>query len=141
MDPKIWGPSGWMFLHSITFAYPTCPNNNDKKNMIQFITSLQYVLPCSKCSENFKKHLKIHPITDEILSSKDKLIKWMIDMHNEVNKITGEKQFTYDQVIKIYSNKYNNSNSNKNWIIFLVIICIFFIIIFIIYFYKKWKST
>ena len=141
MDPKIWGPSSWIFLHSITLAYPTCPDNNDKKNMRQFINSLQFVLPCTKCRENFKKHLKLYPLTDEILNSKDKLIKWMIDIHNQVNELNGKKKMTYDQVLKEYYYKYNSIDINKTWIVFLIIFCIFLIIIFFMYVRKICKSN
>ena len=30
MNPKIWGPGGWLFLHSITLNYPENPTENDK---------------------------------------------------------------------------------------------------------------
>ena len=30
MDPEVWGPHGWYFLHSITLAYPDNPTDDDK---------------------------------------------------------------------------------------------------------------
>ena len=35
-NPKIWGPSTWIFLHSISFSYPEKPTKKDKKNYIFF---------------------------------------------------------------------------------------------------------
>ena len=29
---KIWGPAGWLFLHCVSFGYPTDPDNFDIKN-------------------------------------------------------------------------------------------------------------
>ena len=46
MDPNIWGPHAWMFLHSITLTYPEKPTNLDKTNFEMFFNSLQPVLPC-----------------------------------------------------------------------------------------------
>ena len=30
MNPKFWGPHGWIFLHTVTMNYPKEPNNQDK---------------------------------------------------------------------------------------------------------------
>ena len=30
MHPEIWGPSGWLFLHTITFNYPINPTQEQK---------------------------------------------------------------------------------------------------------------
>ena len=30
MHPEFWGPSGWKFLHYVTFQYPIKPTVNDK---------------------------------------------------------------------------------------------------------------
>ena len=31
MEPNIWGPGAWTFLHSITLNYPNNPNIQTKK--------------------------------------------------------------------------------------------------------------
>ena len=30
MNKNIWGPSGWLFMHSISFQYPEYPTEEDK---------------------------------------------------------------------------------------------------------------
>ena len=35
MNPKIWGPHAWIFLHSITLNYPENPTPELKKNNIK----------------------------------------------------------------------------------------------------------
>ena len=32
MEPEIWGPHAWQFLHSITLSYPDNPTFEDKNN-------------------------------------------------------------------------------------------------------------
>ena len=32
MKKNFWGPSGWLFLHSVTFQYPDNPSDEDKYN-------------------------------------------------------------------------------------------------------------
>ena len=33
MNPEIWGPPAWMFLHSISLAYPKNPTDVDKTKL------------------------------------------------------------------------------------------------------------
>ena len=111
MEPKVWGPSGWFFMHSITLGYPANPTAYDKKNMKTFFTNVGHVLPCEKCKKNYYKHLKTHPLNDEVLSSKENLVKWLINIHNEVNKMTGKEIKTYEDVMKYYDKQYESSNN------------------------------
>ena len=52
---KIWGPPGWLFLHSVTMGYPENIDINNpehvikKENMKLFFTSLGHTLPCELC--------------------------------------------------------------------------------------------
>ena len=63
--------------------------------------SLQNILPCSKCSENYKQNLKDYPI-DPALENRDSLIKWAIDVHNSVNRETDKSELDYDKAIQLY---------------------------------------
>ena len=54
MEPEIWGPNAWLFLHTVTFNYPKNPTVIDRNNYYDFFNSLQNVLPCPKCQEHFK---------------------------------------------------------------------------------------
>ena len=58
LNPEIWGPSAWLFLHSVTMAYPKKPKSEDKKKIKLFFTNVGSVLPCKKCSNNFLQHMK-----------------------------------------------------------------------------------
>lgn len=127
VDPSIWGPHAWIFLHSITFGYPNCPSEQDKVNMRLFFDILPKVIPCNKCKMNFIKHLQQYPLTEDILCSKRELIKWLIDIHNEVNKMNFKNPLGYDQAISLIL---NNQKSNSNYLmigaatIFVIILVI-----------------
>lgn len=137
MKSEIWGPHAWIFLHSIALEYPNNPSEIDKKNMISFFNSLGNVLPCYKCKVNFKKHIKDKPLTDEILSSKNNLVKWLIDIHNSVNKNNNKQVLSYEQALKETLSLYEEGFTN--W--FIVYICIIIIIITItLYLYSKYKT-
>ena len=110
MEPKVWGPPAWRFLHLITFQYPENPSDKDKKNYYIFFNSLKDVLPCPNCREHYSNHFKKHPIQ---LESRKELIEWLIDIHNEVNLMLGKKTYSYDEVYELYDD-INSSNDNDN---------------------------
>ncbi|QKF94765.1 ERV/ALR sulfhydryl oxidase [Fadolivirus algeromassiliense] len=106
MRPEVWGPHAWIFLHSITMNYPDKPSNQDKKEMKDFFSSLKYVLPCDKCSKNLQKHMIKYPLTDNVLSSRDSLIRWLIDIHNEVNRDNNKPIYSYSTAKNKLENLY-----------------------------------
>jgi hypothetical protein len=85
MNTTFWGPSGWVFLHTLTFIYPETPNYNDKVLMQNFMNSISYILPCKYCRISFTKYSNSLPIID-YLDTRDKVIEWLYKMHNKVNK-------------------------------------------------------
>lgn len=129
MNPKIWGPAGWLFLHSIAFGYPENPTNQDKKAAIDFFNSLQYLLPCKTCSELYKKDLKSLKSDQSLqnaVQSQQNLIKWVNLMHNKVNQNLNTTQYTdaeyYNYYTKIYDNKTNKYSIGILILIFMVVI-------------------
>ena len=101
IGPNIWGPHGWKFMHYVSLGYPQQPTENDKRNYKDFYTSLQNVLPCVTCQGNYKKNLSELPI-DNALQSRDSLVKWVIDIHNKVNKEKNKRELGYDEAIQLY---------------------------------------
>ena len=137
MDPEIWGPHGWKFLHSMTLSYPDNPSENDRNNFSQFFNILKDVLPCEKCQLHFAKNLQTYPVENH-LENKESLFRWLVDIHNRVNVDNGKREYTYDEVTELYEKMYNKSDkgvfiSNK-W---LIIILISLLICLTIYYINK----
>lgn len=134
MEPNIWGPPAWLFLHSITFNYPHSPSSNDKQNYNTFFHALKNVIPCPTCRKHYSDNLKKIPIR---LNTRDDLIRWLIDIHNSVNKSTNKPILSYEEVYDKYDQLYNKKEElfgdNK------IKICIGIIVLLIIgyYFYKS----
>ena len=84
MDPEVWGPHGWQFLHSITLAYPDNPTLEDKNNHTQFFNSIQNILPCQSCRDHYSLSLQELPV-EQHLENKESLFRWLVDIHNRVN--------------------------------------------------------
>lgn len=133
MRPEIWGPHAWIMLHSITLGYPDNPSQNDKINMLNFINSLSYVLPCEKCRINLSKHLQSHRLDDNVLSSRKNLVNWMIDIHNEVNRENNKPILTHEEALTKILEPYNHNTNNPEQSqlsnnLFIICIVLFFIL-------------
>ena len=133
MNPKIWGSSAWLFIHSIAMKYPNNPTKDEQFAIQQFLNSLQYILPCKTCSTLYKKDL---PIIEKIISlkvasqNKKNLIKWVNLMHNQVNKNINKKIYSDQEYENYYNSLYNTNESSKYFyiLIILFILCIIYIL-------------
>jgi hypothetical protein len=99
-----WGPNIWQTLHFISLGYPDNPSELDKEKYKNFFLLFQYILPCKICSNHYSENLQKNPITDKVLSSKNNLILWVIDIHNQVNISLGKPELSLDEVLDIYGN-------------------------------------
>ena len=143
MDTKIWGPCMWKTLHLITFTYPEKPSYAEKKYYYDFFNNLRYVIPCINCRKNYINHLNEIPL-DPHLDSKDLLIKWLIDIHNLVNKDLNKPQKKYKDVISHYSkliygkkNLEITNDAKFSKIKYIIIITIFnILILFLLWYYN-----
>ena len=137
MDPKVWGPSGWIFLHHITLGYPDKPTDVDKQNMKNCFYFVGKVLPCSKCRSNYNEHVSRFPLDNKALSSRENLVKWLIDIHNEVNKKTNKPVLSYEDAIE---NFMVSNEQGYNIYVILLIVLIIIIILLIPYVVSRiWK--
>lgn len=135
INPKVWGASGWEFMHYITFAYPDFPTKIDKENIANFFTTVGKVLPCEVCRVHFADNLRKFPLNDTVLSNRYNLVKWLIDIHNTVNVMHGKPIFTYNQAINKYiknRNDYIQIKININILMIILLMIIMIILLLII---------
>jgi len=95
ITPEVWGPHGWKFIHYVTLAYPENPTPAQKEKYKAFLVLLKDVLPCSLCANHYGENLQKEPLTDEVMSSRENLIKWGINIHNVVNEMKGKPIIKY----------------------------------------------
>jgi len=84
METIFWGPSGWLFLHTLTFLYPDKPSFDDQSHMNEFIKIIAQILPCKYCRASFNKYYQSLPI-NKFIGSRTTIIDWMYRIHNKVN--------------------------------------------------------
>lgn len=100
-QPPVWGPSTWRMLHCVSMTYPSRPTRKHKHDMETFLNSLGNILPCRLCGSNYRAYLKDHPAD---LRSRDALVRWMIDLHNDVNHRLRKPILSVDEALeKIHS--------------------------------------
>ena len=138
MDPTVWGPHLWFVMHTMSFNYPKEPTPNDKQNYYNFFYNLTTILPCNDCRKHFIDFFKQNPIQNYLIN-RDKLIEWVMNAHNNVNKMNNKPQWTLDQVLKHYQPIFLKSTPFYKKIDFKIFI-IFLLILIIIYLMTK-KNT
>ena len=124
IKPSVWGPHGWKFMHFVSLGYPENPSQEDKRQYKEFYESLQHILPCGACAQNYKLNLQRTPI-DNSLDSRDTLIKWVIDIHNRVNQETGKKTLIHEEALNLYLKQQNPFFDYGFKLLVLVILLVF----------------
>jgi hypothetical protein len=113
-NPNLWGSEGWYFIHFVALNYPVNPTEQDKKNYMQFLESLQHTLPCEGCSYNFGMEMQSHPPN---LNSRKEFFNWTVDMHNAVNKRNKKKELSYDDAMKQISKRKETERLKDSFIL------------------------
>ena len=141
LDPEIWGPHYWFFLHTISMTYPKYPNAVTKKKYYEFIQNLPLFIPVENISTEFCKLIEEYPITP-YLDNKESLIRWMHFIHNKINTKLEKPSITLSKFYENYYEAYKPTNMKmmeyyklRKKIIYITCIC--FIIGIIYYLYDK----
>lgn len=134
MNTQEWGPSGWIFLHSVALGYPSKPTVVEKEYYKKFFTDVGKVLPCPICRGHYNENILNNP-PDDYLKNPTDLFLWTVHIHNEVNLATGKPTWSDIQAIEYYSKLYSNQlqrricgiviDDTKIRIILLCIVCTF----------------
>jgi CTP synthase (UTP-ammonia lyase) len=85
LDPRVWGPHYWHFLHTIALTYPNNPNAITKKKYYEFINTLPLFLPIEKMGSEFSKLLNLYPV-QPYLDNRESFVKWVWFIHNKINE-------------------------------------------------------
>ena len=103
INPEFWGPSGWRFIHSVSFTYPEDPTNEEKKRYIDFILNLQHILPCFACRKHLRDNLRNLNFNSNHMKNRNTFSRFCVALHNEVNDILGKPKMDYEVVKRHYT--------------------------------------
>ena len=109
LDPKIWGPHYWFFLHTVTLCYPLRPNAVTKKKYYEFVNNIPLFIPNENLSSEFSKLLDEFPVSP-YLDTRETFVKWMHFMHNKINEKLEKPQITLNDFFVEYYNQYKSQD-------------------------------
>lgn len=139
LDPKIWGPHYWFFLHTVAMTYPHHPNSVTKKKYYEFIQNLPLFIPIEEISKDFENLIDNYPITP-YLDNRDSFLRWVHFIHNKINEKLEKPQILLNDFFIKYYNEYKSQNDKlieyvkfRGKLIYIAIIIFFLTIIYYLY--------
>ena len=119
-----WGSGLWSFLHIMSFAKIDNP-----LKIQQFMVSLGHILPCPRCRRHYETYIRENGIP-----TKNNISKWLVDLHNVINKAQGKPTISFTMASKMWSQKgrdecgcessKNNIPTSKYKILIIILLCI-----------------
>jgi hypothetical protein len=105
LDPTVWGPHFWFFLHTLALSYPQHPNSVTKKKYYELIQNLPLFIPVESIGTSFEKLLDEYPVT-AYLDSRESLVKWLHFIHNKINEKLEKPKITLNEFYFRYYEEY-----------------------------------
>jgi hypothetical protein len=113
LDPKVWGPHYWFFLHTLAMTYPNHPNTITKKKYYELIQNLPLFLPVEEISGDFSKLLEQYPVTP-YLDNRDSFVRWMHFIHNKINEKLEKPEVSLNDFFIKYYDEYKSTNEKMS---------------------------
>jgi hypothetical protein len=83
---SIWGPLGWLTLHSVATSYPESPSNAERALMDSWLNFFRDTITCSYCRGHFAELLeRYRMLFPRMLSSRQEFALFSFRAHNAVN--------------------------------------------------------
>ena len=103
----IWGPLGWMTLHSVSTLYPDQPTQAEKALMSTWLDMFRDTITCVHCRSHFTEMLATYKTQyPMMLNSRQDFAIAVFRMHNNVNRRLSKP--IYDSVEKCMETLHNN---------------------------------
>jgi FAD-linked sulfhydryl oxidase len=92
-DSEALGRATWTFLHTAASYYPTSPSPMHQRHMLSLLNALPSLYPCHVCADHLGEVMKVNP-PDKAVTSREKVMTWLCQRHNEVNETLGKEIFS-----------------------------------------------
>lgn len=136
LDPTIWGPHYWFFLHTLAFCYPIKPTDPVKKRYYELLQNFDLYIPHPQVASYYRSLLHLYPLKP-YLDKKEDLVKWVWYIHNKVNDKLEKKRVSLEEFYESYHAKYKHpqeafkSKYIKYAILALaVLVCLYYIYLY-----------
>ncbi len=108
LNPQVWGPHFWFFLHTVALTYPDVPTETYKKKYYDFFYMLPLFLPDPAIAKRWGEWTEQYPV-QPYLGSRDSLIRWVNYMHNRANRELGKDTVPLEESLRRYFEHYSYS--------------------------------
>jgi hypothetical protein len=111
----VWGPLGWMALHSAASLYPDTPTPAEQQLMTKWLDLFRDTITCPSCQAHFVQLLANYRAQfPNMMYSRSNFMLFTLRAHNDVNKrinkpIYGSVQACFDALRN--NVKFNNARS------------------------------
>jgi len=83
---SVWGPLGWMTLHSVSTTYSENPTPSEKQLMYSWLELFRDTITCPHCKEHFGSMLQNYRARfPRMLDSRQEFAMFVFRAHNAVN--------------------------------------------------------
>ena len=141
LNPNVWGPHYWFFLHTIAMRYPIHPNSTTQKKYYELIQNFPLFIPDDNIAKDFIQCIEEKPI-QAYLDTRDSFIAWVNYIHNRINVKLEKDEVSLEDFYVQYFNQYKENDIKlsefakwKEKILYIFIL--FCLCILILYFYNK----
>jgi hypothetical protein len=84
---SVWGPMGWITLHSIAAAYPDEPTQEMRSITSSFLEKFAETITCPHCKTHFSRMLAVYQSSHpDFLNNRRNFFLFTVRAHNTVNK-------------------------------------------------------
>lgn len=107
---KLWGPMGWVTLHSVAALYPDKPSTQEIQLIRTWIDCFANSIVCPSCQNHFKKMYETYLASrPQMFTSRTELTLFVLRAHNTVNRRLNKKVYTLPEswsILKGWSPSY-----------------------------------
>ena len=99
MSKSKWGPIVWNMIHCLTLKIKPNFFEQEKGNILMMLNNICTNLPCPICSVHASQYIRKNKM--HLVKTKQELVAFIFNMHNDVNKRLKRKLASKD-VLKTY---------------------------------------
>lgn len=137
LDPNVWGPHFWFFLHTVAYCYPETPNEFTRRKYYDLIQNMPLFLPNPEIATKFSQILDKYPVTP-YLKCRESFVRWTIYIHNAINRSLDKPEWELLDALEQYLHHYENPLFLKTQQVYftrqsILFVCIFTLVLLCIY--------
>ena len=103
VTPDVWGEYFWKTIHVVALGYPGGGASAAQKDAYRaFFESLKTTIPCEVCAKGYANILGKRDLEAALEGGRDSLVRWSVDVHNDVGAKLGKPPMTEKYVKNVY---------------------------------------